>query len=211
VNITVIVPHGDDEVLGFGGVIQKLSLLNHSITVVVCEPPADKRSQEQLLTLPSACTLLGAQNTILLNKEIVDTINFFQSVEQCLIKTDPSIVYTTFYGDNHQDHKTVFNCVSRAVRTWGPLNVKQFFAGEILSSTDQSPKIAGNIFLPNYYEILSAEQVNIKKQALNLYKTEIRSFPHPRSSEGVEILAKARGMEAGTEYAEAFMCIKNIS
>jgi len=27
----------------------------------------------------------------------------------------------------------------------------------------------------------------------------------------VEILAKARGMEAGTEYAEAFMCIKNIS
>lgn len=210
-NITVIVPHGDDETLGFGGTIQKLSLLKHNITVVVCEPPVDERSEKQLLTLPFACKLLGAHNTILLNKEVVDTVSFFQDIEQCLIRTNPDIVYTTFYGDNHQDHKTVFNCVSRAIRTWGPLNVRQFFVGEIPSSTDQSPKIPGNIFLPNYYETLSAEQINIKKQALDLYKTEVRLFPHPRSSEGIEILAKTRGMEAGVEYAEAFMCIKNIS
>ena len=36
------------------------------------------------------------------------------------------------------------------------------------------------------------------------------SFPHPRSFEGLKILAKYRGISVGQKYAEAFQEIRHI-
>ncbi|MBI2104108.1 MAG: PIG-L family deacetylase, partial [Candidatus Omnitrophica bacterium] len=38
---------------------------------------------------------------------------------------------------------------------------------------------------------------------------ELRQFPHPRSLEGLEVLAKKRGMEVGFHAAEAFMTVRD--
>jgi len=42
--IAIIVPHGDDEALGFGGIIQKHLEDNDHITVVTCRAPHDERT-----------------------------------------------------------------------------------------------------------------------------------------------------------------------
>lgn len=43
------------------------------------------------------------------------------------------------------------------------------------------------------------------------YKSELREFPHPRSIEAIEVLAKKRGSEVGLAYAEAFKLIREIN
>ena len=49
--------------------------------------------------------------------------------------------------------------------------------------------------------------VQTKQLALECYQSEIRDFPHPRSKEGVEAMAKARGTRAGLSAAEAFVMV----
>ena len=39
----------------------------------------------------------------------------------------------------------------------------------------------------------------------------MRNYPHPRSVESVEIMAKMRGTQVGIPYAEAFSLLREIS
>ena len=134
----------------------------------------------------------------------------FRKIESKLAEVNPEIVYTMFWGDIHQDHKITFDCVVRAVRIWGPLNVKQFYVGETPSSTDQYPTITGTCFTPNYYIPLTKPQLKVKVDSLYAYKGETNKYPHPRSELGITTRSSVRGQESGNEYAEAFMCLRYI-
>ena len=80
---------------------------------------------------------------------------------------------------------------------------------ETVSSTEQSPYTERYVFKPNYY--VSIEDVWEKKiKALEAYKNELGSFPHPRSLESLEALAIKRGIESGLNKAEAFCIIRKI-
>ena len=61
----------------------------------------------------------------------------------------------------------------------------------------------------NYY--LTKKDVDQKVKAMEKYTTEQQDFPHPRSSEGIYTLAKFRGMQMNSEYAEAFCLIREFS
>jgi LmbE family N-acetylglucosaminyl deacetylase len=50
-----------------------------------------------------------------------------------------------------------------------------------------------------------------KIDAMKAYKSELKEFPHPRSLETLEALARKRGSEINTSYAEAFQLIREIS
>ena len=43
------------------------------------------------------------------------------------------------------------------------------------------------------------------------YKTEMSNFPHPRSIEGINTLAKYRGIQSQNKFAEAFKIIRLFS
>ena len=45
---------------------------------------------------------------------------------------------------------------------------------------------------------------------MEIYEHEIRSFPHPRSSENLQNVAARWGSVSGTSYAEAFEIIRKI-
>ena len=62
---------------------------------------------------------------------------------------------------------------------------------------------ADKVFLPNMYVDI-AEMFSKKMQALELYESEMRDYPHSRSYKAVEILARYRGYAAGIALAEAF-------
>lgn len=213
--VAIVVPHGDDEVLGFGGVIQKHLDKGNDVHVIFARKPIDERTKIQHECIAEAKKILGYQYSHFLGMTELEMshypIDFFRRLEFTLKEINPYTVYTTFYGDIHQDHKTTFDWVCRAVRVWGPLKVKQFFVGEIPSSTDQYPSSTGLSFNPNCYMILTPEEIEIKLQALNCYKSELCDYPHPRSPSGVISRASIRGQEAGDNFAEAFICLRNIS
>lgn len=216
-NVAIVVPHGDDEALGFAGAIQKHVKQGDTVTVIFERgaAPNDTRSERQLDCTKKAKDILKYQNIRYLHiPEITISDNpliLFRALEEALKEINPSIVYTTFWGDNHQDHQITFECVSRLVRVWGGLRVKQFYVGEIVSSTDQAVKIAHNMFLPNYYIKLTLEEFENKINSLLCYDGELMSEPHPRSARGVETLARFRGMECDSDFAEAFMCMRHIA
>ena len=46
---------------------------------------------------------------------------------------------------------------------------------------------------------------------MNAYENEIRSFPHPRSSENLKSISEFRGSSVGMKNAEAFQIVRSIS
>ena len=62
--------------------------------------------------------------------------------------------------------------------------------------------------LLNYY--LDIEQYfELKIAAMEKYSDEWRNFHHPRSPEGLKIVAQYRGIQSGLNYAEAYKLIKH--
>ena len=68
---------------------------------------------------------------------------------------------------------------------------------------------ADKIFQPNVYVDIT-KQIHKKIKVLELYSSEMREHPHPRSYEGVKILAQYRGLTVGCLYSEAFMLGRSI-
>ena len=65
-----------------------------------------------------------------------------------------------------------------------------------------------SLFNPTYFVNLDQKHITAKLNAMNFYKTEIHDFPHPRSVQGIETLARYRGMQAGYQFAEAFSIVR---
>ena len=51
----------------------------------------------------------------------------------------------------------------------------------------------------------------IKKEALQKYKSEINDFPHPRSIEALDVIAKKWGTVSGFKSAEAFYLVRELN
>ena len=54
------------------------------------------------------------------------------------------------------------------------------------------------------------ETIETKVACMELYDTESRNFPHPRSSEALRVNARRWGSVVGLEYAEAFELVRSI-
>lgn len=205
--ILVIVPHGDDEVLLCGGSIVKHLESGDEVTCVFTKAARNVRTELQLDSTEIVQRTLGYQNRRHLHLNLETMTEYVSALDHIISAECPDIVYTTFGGDMHQDHRTTYDAVVSACRVWAPKAPRQILCGEILSSTDQAPQ---SEFSPNYYNVLDQSHIEKKMRAMSEYHSELKKFPHPRSKDGIDILAKKRGMECGHNYAESFVCIRNI-
>lgn len=80
---------------------------------------------------------------------------------------------------------------------------------EVLSSTEYACADMGVMFHPNVYLDIS-DWLDAKCAALKAYASEMRPWPHPRSFEAVEHLARLRGSQCGREVAEAFVVCRGV-
>ena len=62
-------------------------------------------------------------------------------------------------------------------------------------------------FRPNVFVDISTT-LETKVQAMGVYESEARSFPHPRSPQALRAIARRWGSVVGVEYAEAFELIR---
>jgi N-acetylglucosamine malate deacetylase 1 len=218
--VLVIAPHPDDETLGLGGTISKLSDQGYEVSVLVISghlPPLyqqsdyDKTIREAALAfkvlgvvnykfLEIPATMIGDLPIHELNKMV------FKVIED--IK--PHMVFCP-YPDRHIDHRLVFDSAMVATRPVGiGQKIEVVAAYETLSETHwNAPHIEPN-FTPNWVFDIT-DFIELKIKALKCYESQIFEFPSPRSIEAIEGLAKFRGTQAGFGFGEALHIIRQVS
>ena len=207
--ILVIAPHPDDEVLGMGGTIKKLSKKNKIILCVVSEgATAQYKDKKMIKVRRDSCKktakILGISQTIFLDypdmRLNLSHLDINKKLEEIIEKYRPEIVYTAPKNDLNLDHQMVFNSTLVACRPKS--GVKQILCYEIQGNT----KVP---FVPNVFENIEKE-FSYKIKGFKMYKSEIEEFPNTRSIIAIENLAILRGIESGFKKAEAFELIKKI-
>lgn len=223
-NVLVIAAHPDDETLGCGGTIYLLAEAGASVHVALLADGVSSRDNnegcaEELTARHSvarnACSILGVQDIFFGDfpdnrMDTVALLDVVKTVESLIDQYQPDTVITHHAGDLNIDHRVVHKAVITACRPQIGHPVRTLLFFEIPSSTEWQPPGSGTAFEPNWFKDISTS-LDRKLQALDAYKTEMRDWPHPRSSKGVECLARWRGATVGVTAAEAFMlgrCLK---
>lgn len=213
--ILVIAPHNDDEVLGVGGTIAKYAKIGYE--VYVCEVTSGddfNRSKHIRSEAFNAHRILGVKETMFLGLPavklretpvVVINTKVFEVVE----RIKPTIVFIPHKGDLHVDHIEVSNSVLVALRPTNNPQVRAIYSYETLSETEWNTPTADNAFIPNVWSDIS-ETIELKKEAMACYKSQLREFPNPRSLEAIEALSKFRGSTICVNNAESFMLIRNV-
>jgi len=211
-NILILAAHPDDESVGMGGTIKKLSKKNNIHLCVLTEGvSAQYNDKKMILERKNACKksgkILGIKNYTFLDfpdmkLDSIHHLEINRELEKIIKKFNPKIVYTTSKHDINKDHQKVFESTLVVTRPQSS-SVKQVFSYE----TDG---ITISRFSPNVFEDISKE-FEYKIKSFRMYKSEIRAFPHPRSLKAIENLAIRRGVESGTTKAEAFELIRSIN
>lgn len=218
--VLVVAAHPDDEVLGVGGTILRHTDQGDRVRILIMAEGltsrAGQRDVDQFYVAleelhdkaKKVGDILGAENVQLFNfpdnrmdgRELLDVVKAVEGeVDQFL----PDVVYTHHAGDVNVDHTYTHNAVVTACRSLPGQCVKELYFFETPSSTEWQMQTADKVFLPNMYVDI-AEMFSKKMQALELYESEMRDYPHSRSYKAVEILARYRGYAAGIALAEAF-------
>ena len=218
--VAVIAAHPDDEVLGCGATIARHALAGDQVYILIVSEGATSRdavrsrsnAQDELsdlaLSARNAHSILGSASLEMLafpdnRLDSVDLLDVVKPIEAFLGKFGPETIYTHFPDDLNIDHRIVSDAVQVACRPIPGRGIKQLLMFEVASSTEWRVASPAT-FSPNYFVEVSAT-LEVKKRALSAYASEMRPWPHARSLEAVESLAKWRGASVGVMAAEAFV------
>lgn len=216
----VISPHPDDEVLGAGGTLfkrkqsKKSNLLYWIIVTKLKANTPKKIILKKSNEIKKVSKFFGFKKVFQLNfttteldssskkKLIADFSNIFNNIK-------PNELFVPHFSDVHSDHKIVSEVISTCTKNFRFSFIKKILAYEVLSETDYNLN-RKQIFFPNYYEDIS-KFLTKKKNAMKIYKSEIKNFPFPRSIEAIDALAKLRGSQIGKKAAESFEILREIN
>lgn len=219
--VLIIAAHPDDEVLGCGGTMARHVASGHEVVSVIMaegltsrDVKRDRGAHEAGLNELSeaahrANKVLGVERLKLLDfpdnrMDSVDQLDINKTVERLIEEFLPNLLYTHHVGDVNVDHRRIHEAVVTACRPMpGKHRVETILFFETLSSTEWQPPGSAQPFLPDWYVDIS-DTLDKKLTALREYYMEMRAWPHARSIESAEYLARHRGSNIGVEAAEAF-------
>jgi len=218
VNVLVVAPHMDDEVLGCGGTIARHVAAGDAVSVCIVANRAYEhrydpaRIDRENAACRAARDVLGYDGLTFLDlpDERLDaaTVDVLVPLEKVFAERRPDRVYLPHAGDPHQDHPVVFRAGWIAARAIAPAAPRTVLGYEVPSATEQAPPGVGTSFEPNVF-VSVAEVLDAKLAAWACYEVEARAFPHPRSPEAIRALAAWRGAQAHLPAAEAFMLLRD--
>ena len=213
----VISPHPDDEVLGAGGTLFKRKKSNFLYWIIVTQMGPNtpkKKILSRSKEIQKISRLFGFKKVFQLNfnttelnssskkKLITDFSDIFYEIK-------PNELFVPHFSDIHSDHQIVSEVMSTCAKNFRFPFIKKILAYEVLSETDYNLN-RKKIFFPNYYEDITKFLAK-KKNAMKIYKSEIKKFPFPRSLQAIDALAKLRGSQIGKNAAECFEILREIN
>lgn len=222
-----IVAHPDDEVLGAGGTIKRLTSSGIHVSLLVFTDGVSSRYKnindpEQLnecgvkklsrtQALHKTSKLLGIERVSLLDfpdneLDSISTLTLAKEIEAAIDETRPNLIFTHSVNDLNQDHRAVSYATDVASRPI--INVKlppsdklhAVLKFRVISACEYN---FYNQFKPNLFLDIES-YLDIKKEALTLYSEELCKYPHPRSEEGLDITANFSGLKVGLDSCEEF-------
>jgi len=224
-NVLIIAAHPDDEVLGCGGTIARLVKEGHDVYIAIMgegitsryrqREEVDRALVEELrVRSQKVSKFLGIQEVFLYNLpdnrfDTVPLLDVVKIIEELLGRLRPQVIYTHHAGDLNIDHVVVHRAVLTVTRPVVDYSVKEIYAFEVPSSTEWAFSQFRPAFKPNMFMDIS-DTLELKIQAMQLYESEARLFPHPRSTESLRAIAQHWGSVAGLKAAEAFELIRHV-
>jgi LmbE family N-acetylglucosaminyl deacetylase len=225
-NVLAVVAHPDDEILGCGATLKKLSNQGHSVfSCILCSQADARYNRPNLERLASvsekAAKLVGIKESLgyefkNIQFNAVPHLEMVRAIEEAILRFKPQCIFTHHPGDLNVDHRVCYEATTAAAMLpqrlssdLSPTMISRVFLFEILSSTDWAPPI-GEGFRPNSFFDVSTT-FESKLRALEAFEGAMKPFPHSRSLENVRNLANLRGAQVGLELAEAFSLIRDLN
>lgn len=218
-NVLIVAPHPDDEVLGCGGIIRKLSSRGTSVFIlIVTRGKKELYSQERVNVVRqealAAHKILGVTQTIFLDYpapdlDLISIAELSTAILNVIVKYNVCTIFLPHRGDIHHDHKAVYNAGLVASRPNSTGSIERIYSYETLSETEWAAPFSDDAFIPDYFINISDMFVE-KLKAMKCYKSQLREFPSPRSLKALAALANYRGSTVGFRFAEAFMTVRVI-
>ena len=221
-NILVLAPHADDEVLGCGGVMARHAAEGHAVHVAVLTNASvgapELFSPGDIAVIRreagDAHRLLGVTRTEFceLPAPCLDQYPAYKislEISRLIKACSPETLYIPHRGDLHKDHRLVFEAALVAARPGANCPVRNIFAYETLSETEWAPPFGDDAFIPNHFVGIESF-LERKLASFVCFASQVKPFPHSRSPEGITALARHRGTTVGMAAAEAFMTVRTI-
>jgi LmbE family N-acetylglucosaminyl deacetylase len=199
-SLVLVGAHPDDIELGAGGLLLALGAANPDLRVHYLLLTGTPSRQDEARAA-AAAFLPGAQLSFALHDlpdgrvpaHWADAKRF---IDAAAAATSPDLVLAPAPDDAHQDHRTVAELVPTAFRSASVLHY-------------EIPKWDGDLGRRNVYLPLTDEQARRKVELLHT------SYPSQKDRDWWDDevflgLARLRGMECRSRYAEAFRCEKAV-
>lgn len=218
-NVLIIAPHPDDEILGCGGTIAKHTDQGNDVYVyIVTKGVLPLFGEESVMLGRKECLAahkyLGIKGTTFLDfpaamLEEVPRYKLNDAICKTVQEIKPDEVYLPHRGDMQLDHKMITDAAMVALRPKYEHVVKRIYAYETLSETGWDIPNTVNEFIPTVYNDITG-YLDRKLEAMRFYQSQLSPYPNPRSIESLEALAKYRGSTVNVMAAEAFSLIREI-
>ncbi|MCS7309120.1 MAG: PIG-L family deacetylase [Armatimonadetes bacterium] len=211
--VMVFAAHPDDEILGCGGTIARLSAMGREVFVVTfclgetgySAPELKQTIAETRRAEAAACdSILGVTERVILGKPTQGVVNDRETYQQCvqlIRRYRPDVIFTHWREDKHRDHRAICEITDEA----------RWKAAENVLADMGQPWYTPELY---YYEVLElfphpsllvdiTDTFSKKVEAMQTQQSQFAVLPG--IMEYIEGLAKVRGYARGTRYAEAFL------
>jgi LmbE family N-acetylglucosaminyl deacetylase len=217
-HVLAVAAHADDEILGAGGTLAEHVHADDQVRILILSVSAVSRIDENgdaVRTHRTQCVrrvaaLYGAEAEIAdfpdNGFDTVPRLRITQTIEDAVRRWKPDIVYTHSLADLSLDHRTTAEATSAATRPQPGCRVNTVLAWEIRSATEWGTQTP---FKPTWFQPLTRQALAVKEQALRLYASEMRPWPHTRSVRALQAATQLRGAQVGHEAAEAFEVVRH--
>lgn len=224
--VLVVSAHPDDEALGAAGTLARhsaegdevyLLFVSEGVTARDAKCNISARAKEigeRKQMAEKAARLIRAHRPRFLDlpdnrMDQIDLLDIVKLIETAIVEIAPDIVYTNHANDLNVDHRITHQAVLTACRPLPGAFVKAIYAFETASSTEWESAGLGKPFQPTRFVDIALYWES-KNAVIAAYEGEMRPFPHPRSAQAIEALARWRGAQVGLTAAEAFIVVREI-
>ncbi len=215
--VLVIAAHPDDEVIGAGGTIAAHAAKGDDVFIAILTegasvqfPGDDEKIAMKKQQALKAAEILGAREVFSgdfpdQRLDVTPVLEVNQFLEGICRQIQPQIIYTHHFADLNVDHRVAFEATSVAARPFSLPSLENllcYAVDTILHAGQGAPQL-------NTYADIS-ETLALKLEAMKIFETELREFPHPRSLAAMRATAQRNGAMVGLRAAEVFQSILEI-
>lgn len=217
----VIAAHADDETLGAGGTIARISRAGCQVTVAIAtdstsvqyDGDTDAMLRRRAQT-DRALEILGVHRHIQgdfpdMRLDQVAHVDLNKWVGSCIAQSEAELVLVHHPADVNLDHQRLFASTLVATRPTPGHSVRTVLSYFVNSATEWgllNPQASTRFVV--FSDI--SDTLDTKLRALAAYEDEVRASPHPRSVEAVEAFCRSSGTTAGLHAAEPFEVVRTI-